>query len=509
MNEGECMKLPTSIENILNENIVECERVEFKGNWNPEPILHSICAFANDINNWGGGYILVGIEDDNGRPKYPIKGIETASIDKIQKEILAKCKMIRPSYTPIVDVTQYKGKNIIVIWCYGGLTRPYKCPTTLDKDFSKGYSYYIRTTSSTIKANENQQKELYDLARTIPFDDMMNHEAEIRDLKLPLIQNYLYEIKSDLLKESEKMDFIDLCKSMRIVDGTTEYMKPLNVGLMFFNDEPQKFFPYSQIEVVDLRNGPEGDKMTERIFKGPIDSMTRSALTYIRNTVIEERILKIEGQAEAVRYFNYPYQAIEEALVNAVYHRGYDIREPVEVRIMEDRIHIVSYPGPDRSISEKSIEDKNMIARKYRNRRIGELLKELKLTEGRNTGIPKIKRALKNNGSKEPEFETNEDRDYFITTIFMHEGFENKKLNKNDVINEVINGVIKFGENEIKVLNLIKENSYITKKEICKNTGLSKSTTDRVISNLKEKDAIKRIGANKNGYWKIIIDIFN
>ena len=105
---------------------------------------------------------------------------------------------------------------------------------------------------------------------------------------------------------------------------------------------------------------------------------------------------------------------------------GYDVREPVEVRIMEDRIHIVSYPGPDRSISEKSIEDKNMIARKYRKRRIGEFLKELKLTEGRNTGIPKIKRALKNNGSKEPEFETNETRDYFITTIFMHEGFENE-----------------------------------------------------------------------------------
>ena len=98
----------------------------------------------------------------------------------------------------------------------------------------------------------------------------------------------------------------------------------------------------------------------------------------------------MDRQVEAIRFFNYPYQAIEEALVNAVYHRGYDVREPVEVRIMEDRIHIVSYPGPDRSISEKSIEDKTIIARKYRNRRIGEFLKELKLTEGRNTGIPKI-----------------------------------------------------------------------------------------------------------------------
>ena len=95
--------------------------------------------------------------------------------------------------------------------------------------------------SSTVKATETEQKELYDMARTVPFDDVMNHEAEIRDLKLPLIQNYLYEIKSDLLKESENMEFIDLCKSMRIVDGTPEYMKPLNVGLMFFNDEPQNF----------------------------------------------------------------------------------------------------------------------------------------------------------------------------------------------------------------------------------------------------------------------------
>ena len=80
----------------------------------------------------------------------------------------------------------------------------------------------------------------------------------------------------------------------------------------------------------------------------------------------------------------------------------------------------------DLIILEKIFEDKNMIARKYRNRRIGEFLKELKLTEGRNTGIPKIKRALKNNGSKEPEFETNETRDYFITTTFIHDGFGNE-----------------------------------------------------------------------------------
>lgn len=81
------MKLPTSIENILNENIVENARLELKKNWNPEPILHTICAFANDIDNWGGGYILIGVEEENGRPKMPIAGLELSEIDKIQKEL--------------------------------------------------------------------------------------------------------------------------------------------------------------------------------------------------------------------------------------------------------------------------------------------------------------------------------------------------------------------------------------------------------------------------------------
>ena len=146
---------------------------------------------------------------------------------------------------------------------------------------------------------------------------------------------------------------------------------------------------------------------------------------------------------------------------------------------MVDRIHIVSYPGPDRSISEKSIEDKNMIARKYRNRRIGDFLKELKLTEGRNTGIPKIKRALKNNGSKEPVFETNETRDYFITTIFMHSGFEEE------------------------ILNYLKENEFITTTIASKLIGLSTQRTRAILGNMAKEEVLIAEGANRNRKYKL------
>ncbi|MBU4212303.1 MAG: hypothetical protein KKD33_06945, partial [Verrucomicrobia bacterium] len=108
---------------------------------------------------------------------------------------------------------------------------------------------------------------------------------------------------------------------------------------------------------------------------------------------------------ESERLFNYPFPAIEEALVNAVHHRGYDVREPVEVRILPDEVIITSYPGPDRSIRLADLKKDHFVSRRYRNRRIGEFLKELDLVEGRGTGIPKIMRAIRKNKSPRPTFE--------------------------------------------------------------------------------------------------------
>ena len=78
---------------------------------------------------------------------------------------------------------------------------------------------------------------------------------------------------------------------------------------------------------------------------------------------------------------------------------GYDQPKPVEVRVNPDGIDIVSYPGPDPSIRIEALSGDKIVARRYRNRRIGEFLKELDLTEGRCTGIPIIRAAMARNGS--------------------------------------------------------------------------------------------------------------
>ena len=107
------MGIPTNIRTLLSGDVVEWARIEFKETWDAEASLKTICAFANDIDNWGGGYLVIGVKDNCGIPdSYP--GIPSKKIDAILKDMLNKCKRIQPEYMPIVEVSTYKGKNFII-----------------------------------------------------------------------------------------------------------------------------------------------------------------------------------------------------------------------------------------------------------------------------------------------------------------------------------------------------------------------------------------------------------
>lgn len=223
----------------------------------------------------------------------------------------------------------------------------------------------------------------------------------------------------------------------------------------------------------------------------------REALQYIQNMVIQERVYKVDSRAEADRIFNYPYAAIEEVLSNAIYHKGYDVREPIEVRVLPDRIEVVSHPGPERSITEEGLKTYRVFNRRYRNRRIGEFLKEMHLTEGRNTGFRKILNALEKNGSPKPLFEMDPERVSFSATIFIHQAFlENGPIN--ETINETINQLETI---EKTVLQCFLANSYSSIVDVSTSINKSRATVSRIVAALKKKGLLYHVGARKNGRW--------
>lgn len=64
------MAIPVNIEDLLHKRKIESTRIEFKTGWNPDKIYRTICAFANDFDNIGGGYIIVGVQEEENTGSY-------------------------------------------------------------------------------------------------------------------------------------------------------------------------------------------------------------------------------------------------------------------------------------------------------------------------------------------------------------------------------------------------------------------------------------------------------
>jgi ATP-dependent DNA helicase RecG len=124
------MSLPVNIKNLLHGNTIEWERIELKKGWNPEDIIHSLCTYANDINNWDGGYIILGIEESKGKALLPPIGLFAEQIDSIQKKLIELGNRITPAYHPVLQPFTIDGKHILIIWAPAGENRPYKAPVS-------------------------------------------------------------------------------------------------------------------------------------------------------------------------------------------------------------------------------------------------------------------------------------------------------------------------------------------------------------------------------------------
>ena len=435
------MPLPLNITDLLTARTVESDRIEFKTGWNPDAIYRSICAFANDFDNIGGGYIIIGVAEENGCTKRPVVGLSKAEIAKIQKEMIGFNNLIRPVYASRLSIETVDQREIIVLWIPGGNDRPYEVPETITSN-QKVFKYYIRRYASSIEAKGNDKEELIGLSRQVPFDDRPNRDAVIRDIDLLLIRDFLRLSGSRLAETAGTLPVSELLEHLNLVSGVAEQCLIRNVALLLFTEHPEKYFPYTHIDLVYFTHGPADRSFTEKKFTGPVQRQIGQVFEYLRSNVLVEKVIKQPGKAEAAHVWNYPFEAIEEAVVNSVYHRNYQEHEPITIRIEANRLIIYNVGGPDRSIRMEDLQKGRAIPKRYRNRRLGDFLKEIDLTEGRATGLAMIQQRLKENGSPESLIETDDDRSWFQITFSIHPAFANEHPetiidNKRNIINSL------------------------------------------------------------------------
>ena len=410
--------LPINIDDLLHQRSVESARVEFKASWNERvtawQVLRTVCAFANDHQNLNGGYVVIGVAEQDSRAVLPPAGLSDADVDAAQHWLRGNCKALQPSYEPVFSPELIEGRRVLVVWAPASAARPHRAP-----DGKNNWRYWVRVGHATVDAERHGQLEmLLEQTARVPWDDRPALGARLEDLRTTKAREFLRDVRSGLIDEA---DDLEIYRRMRLTTPVNDHEAPRNVGLLFFSDDPERWFPGARIEVVRFAADRPGSVLDEQIFRGPLADQLRDCLRHLEG-LSQAHLQKERDRSQVRGWVSYPQVALREALVNAVYHRAYrpDVVEPTKVYLYPDRIEVISYPGPVAGIEQHHFDDGHVPPMPARNRRIGEFLKELRLAEGRLTGLPQMVDAMASNGSPKPVFDFDAGRNYFRAMLPAH-----------------------------------------------------------------------------------------
>lgn len=221
-----------------------------------------------------------------------------------------------------------------------------------------------------------------------------------------------------------------------------------------------------------------------------------SYLVEFKETVNKSLSREMTGTARRREVYELPLDAIREAVINAVVHRDYLLSgSHVVIEVFDDRLEISNPGGLPRGLDEKDFGKKEV----RRNQLIASLLHRIDFVENMGTGIGKIKQLLKQADAPQPRFEFGN----FFTIIFPRPE-KDKDGNEGEKLGEKLGK--KLGENDLKVLNILKHDAKASIVFIAKETGLSTTGIEKIISRLKDKNLLRRIGPAKGGRWELVED---
>lgn len=411
--------LPFSIDALLT-GAVESVRLDFKATWDSftgPSAVHTLCAFANDLQGVGGGYVVIGAEEAApGVAKIPPRGLARESLESIQRAIQGQCRgWIEPEYQPLVAPVEYEGQALLVLYAPPGDVRPYRAR----RDPKGEHIHWVRLGTQTVEARGEVLRQLLALTAKITFDDRRRDDVPLDRLSPTILRKYLRDVGSDLADREDPLDVPAILRQMRLTAGTNGTEAPRNAAILLFSERPERHLPSAFVLVAQFDE--EGQLLEERRFDGPIQSQVTETLTYLEG-LSGRMIDKRPDNPQAQHYVAWPQIALREALVNAVLHRGYEPdTQATRVKLFPDRVEIISYPGPVPAVMPEHFAPGAMPPpAPQRNPRLGELLRALRLAELWQTGIPRIHREMQRNGSATPRFDFDSARTYFRATLPAH-----------------------------------------------------------------------------------------
>lgn len=427
---------------------LESEKVEFKKS--TSELIEGVISLSAMLNKHGEGTLYFGVK--NNGDVIGQKDLNENTLRDVSRKI---SEGIKPQIIPNIALELIEDKKIIKVFVKGN-NIPY---SAFGKYYSRSFDEDKQLTPEMLKTLINREGEP---------DYIVNQLSFSQDLTFKMLKG-LYLSNGISINDEKFEENLGL----KTRDGNYNLMAEL---LADSND--------ISIKVVTFAGTDKSVMLKRTEYGGKCLLLSvNNVLEYMES--INETKVKVGGiQRIEEKYFD--FASFKEAWLNACVHTRWSENIPPAVYIYDNRIEIISNGGLPSALSK---EDFFAGISKPINKKLLKIFGDLDYIDQTGHGIPLI---VKNYGKE--AFYISEHT--VIVTIPLNKELLEKTLNEqaNTELNEA----------EIKVLSLIKNNNKLKMVDFVKMTNYSESYINKILRSLKDKEYIERLGANKNGSWRIL-----
>ena len=375
-------------------------------------VAATLCAFANDLQNRGGGYVVCGAseaQDEHGFPKLVRRGLTARRLKEVEHETLACCRdRVSPPLAPLLLEVEAddKARRILVF------VQPSTGTAHTFRRNKEGAKHFVRVGRSTIEARSGLLRDLLVRKGALEaWDRRPCHTATVSDLDLLALRDAL-ERMGLLTQErgverylSDGAQISPFVPSLCVAEPLSGELRPRNFALLLFGRAPQLFIP-GAFSIYSVYPGVDRASQVARRIE-------------IAGTLLDQaRRLQDLLDAEAVTLFDktdrdapnaerYPRRALQEAMINALAHRDYELLDPSRIVSYRDRIELISPGSLPVGVSLSDLRAGEVTPR-WRNQALAWVLSRLQFAQAEGQGIQAIRNAMRAAGCPAPIFNATE-----------------------------------------------------------------------------------------------------
>ena len=435
-------------------------RIEFKEALSN--VDREITAFANA----SGGFIYIGISDDN-----QVKGISINNGLKSQiQHIASNCD---PSIKIILREFRTAGqKEILMVEVREGRDKPYRCSS----------GFYNRIGPNAQKMNRN---EIIDFVKTegkVRFDELVSRDFTEKDFDDEKFALFLR--RAGISKVLDNPLILKNLYAAEIQQGECIYH---NSAVLFFAKNLDLHYFHTKVTCAIYKGINKVTVLDRKDFNRDIISNVDEAMLYLKQHLTVR--YEFDGSPARKEIPELPYEALREAVINAIILRDYfEKGANVMIEIYDDRVEITSPGGLPRGLKEKDFGKVSIL----RNPGIADLMQRIEYIEKMGTGVMRMEQLMKDAGLESVQYEFSS----FVRLVFnrypsTRTGKENLKESLKENLKE-------------QILEELRMDNSITAKKLSEKLNLSRGSINHHLDVLKKDGYILRVGSTKTGRWKIL-----